>query len=76
MSEDVENGDLDVYLSYGFVLYGSFNDFVGIRKTIRSDFPKTKIVFPQIANEHLFLLKKSELTEEQIQKLEEKRKRK
>lgn len=73
MIEDVENGDLKVYLSSGFVLYGSFNDFCAIRKNIRENFPQMKIVFQQISNEHLFLLKKSDLTEEQTLKLNEKR---
>jgi len=76
MNEDVENGDLDVYLSFGFVLFGSFKDFCSIRKTIREDFPDTKMVFNQISPEHLFLVKKSFLNEEQTQVLDEKRNKK
>ena len=75
MIEEVEKGDLDVYLSFGFVLFGSFKDFCGVRKKIREDFPNTKMVFHQISPEHLFLVKKTFLNEEQTQVLDQKRNR-
>ena len=71
----IENGDLDLKASFGFVCYGKFRDFIGIRQMIREQFPDTRIIFPQIAMQHQYLLKRSELTEEQIQKLEEKMKK-
>lgn len=76
MIEEVEKGDLDVYLSFGFVLFGSFKDFCSIRKIIREEYPDTKMVFNQISPEHLFLVKKSFLNEEQTRILDQKRNKK
>jgi len=70
---DVEPGDLDIQLSYGYVLYGSFRDFVRLRNLIRNRLEDSKLVFHTISGEHLYLLKKSVLTEDQIKLLEGKK---
>jgi hypothetical protein len=69
----VEKEDLDVQLSFGYVLYGKFADFIKIREYIRLNFPNVKSIYHTISGEHLYLMKHGQLTPEQTQLFEDKK---
>lgn len=68
----LRNGDLEVQLSFAFVCYGKMRDFDEIRTKIETEHPDVKLVFNTVSAEHLYILKKSGLNEEQTRVFEEK----
>lgn len=68
----LRTGDLEVQLSFAFVCYGKMREFDEIRTKIETEFSDVKLVFNTVSAEHLYILKKSGLTEEQAKVFAEK----
>ncbi len=70
----LEQSDLNIQLSFGFVCAGKMCDFLKLRDEIRKSFPNVSIVYNKMSAEYLFILKKSELTPEQTKKFDKEKK--
>jgi hypothetical protein len=68
----LRTGDLEVQLSFAFVCYGKMREFDEIRTKIETEHPDVKLVFNTVSAEHLYILKRSALNEEQVKVFEEK----
>lgn len=67
----IEESDLDVRLKFAFVCEGSMRDFIKLRETIRAC-ENVDLIYNTNSASYLVILKKNELTAEQLAFLEKK----
>jgi hypothetical protein len=68
MLEQLEDGDLDVKLSFAFVCNGKQRDFVKLREVIRN-FAGVKLIYGTCSAGHLGIAKEKDLSVEQWQRI-------
>jgi hypothetical protein len=65
----LEPSDLNMQATFGVVCTGKLCDFVKLRDDLRK-YPGIKLVFNTISAEYLFIVKKSGLTADQLERFE------
>ena len=56
IEQEVEKRDLDVFISFGFILNGPLEDFVQARKML-STLPRSRIIYNTGSSRRLFIVK-------------------
>ena len=58
-------------MCFAFVCYGKMQDYLDLKTLIKKEFPDVKINFTTTAPEYLYILKKSLITPEQLEKFQD-----
>lgn len=56
MAEDVRKRDLDVFISFGFILNGPLEDFVEARRRLNT-LPRSRLTYNTGSSRRLFIVK-------------------
>lgn len=62
----LEPSDLNVQLNFALVCSGKMCDFLKLRDQIHQNYPEVKIIFNTMSADYLFILKKNNLTPDQV----------
>jgi len=64
LEQEVKKRDLDIFISFGFILNGPLEDFVQARNLLRT-LPRSRIIYHTGSSRRLFIVKEKKPEEEE-----------